>query len=200
MTTSAPAVIAAFGRIARPIMRKFMPRDSCIASVRTTIEVMRIFRLQAMEIPVSFVFEVPAKKYARVSGFTTAERNQMRRKSQTWRDDIPPGGGWNGHLIAVVEGRWIIDPSIDQAHAPEFGVEILPEILVVDISGQPWDPSDQFDVHIGLTLDNGEAAKLKYRSTKNQSYLDTEAWNDEGLPLLAYAIASDMGKTAGEPS
>jgi hypothetical protein len=189
---AAEQIVHRYSQIARPIMRQFMDRSSCIASVRTTVEVMRIFRLQAREYSVSFVFEVPEKKYARIAGFSHAERKRMAKESQTWKDDIPENGGWNGHLIALVENRWLIDPSIDQAHAPEFGVEIAPEMLVIDTEGHHWNARCQFDVHLGLTLDNGVIAKVKYRSVKNRGYLNSDAWNDEGLPLLADAIAEKM--------
>jgi hypothetical protein len=200
MTTSAPAVIAAFGRIARPIMRKFMPAPSCIGAARTTIETMRIFGLQAVEFPVCYAFQVPARKYAQFSGFTAAERAVMKARSANWVDLAPPGSGWNGHLVVLVEDRWLIDPSIDQVDAPRFGVSVAAEAFVVDTVGKEWNPSESFEIQLGLILDSGDKAMLMYRSIDDRGYLETEAWQDEGLPLLAYAIAIGMGKTTGEPS
>jgi hypothetical protein len=189
--TDPSLIIQRFAQTARPLMRRFMPAASCIASVKTTIEVMRHFQLRVIECPVSFAFTVPGKSFARVAGFSRAERKRMEEKALTWRDERPAEGGWNGHLIALVENRWILDPSIDQAHAPEFGVEIPPEILVIDVNGHQWKPRG-FEMRLGLRLDNGEEASVRYRSIKNRSYLDTEAWNDEGLPLLAAQIAKGM--------
>jgi len=41
-------------------------------------------------------------------------------------------------------------------------------------------------------LDSGDSATLMYQSIDDRSYLESEAWKDEGLPLLAHAIAIDM--------
>ncbi len=185
-------VIARFASIARPVMRKFMDAASCIAAARTTLEVMKIYGLRAVEIPTCFVFQVPARKYARISGFTAAERAEMKAESATWRDEKPEGTGWNGHLIVLVEDRWILDPSIDQANAPEFGVFVPSEVFVIDTRGQDWSPNENFDINLGLVLDNGDKATLLYRRIWDRGYLETDAWNDEGLQLLAHAIAIDM--------
>jgi hypothetical protein len=196
MTTSAPAVIAAFGRIARPIMRKFMGPSSCIAAARTTKETMQIFGLQAVEFPCCYAFQVPARKYARISGFTAAERAEMKAKTAVWQDEsLPAGGSWNGHLVVLVEDRWLIDAAIDQVDAPRFGVSVPAEVFVVDTAGKEWDPNDNFEIQLGLVLDNGDRAELMYRRISDRGYLETEAWKDEGLPLLARAIAVDMGQT-----
>jgi hypothetical protein len=197
IATEAVEVIARFASIARSIMRRFMSAASCIAAARTTIEVMRMYGLHAVEIPTAYVFQVPARKYARIVGFSAEERAEMRAKSATWSDESPEGSGWNGHLIVLVEGRWLLDPSLDQVAAPQFGVPVSSEIFVVDTVGQDWNPTDQFRIKLGLILDSGDKAELMYQSTDDRSYLDTEAWSDEGLPLLAQAIAVEM-ESAGK--
>jgi hypothetical protein len=45
-------------------------------------------------------------------------------------------------------------------------------------------------VKLGLMLDSGNQATLTYVSIPDESYRETEAWNDEGLPVLAAAIAA----------
>lgn len=187
-------LIAAFSGTARPIMRRFMPAASCIASARTTIETMRILGLRAKAIPVAYAFSVPARNYARISGFSAEEREAMKAKCASWKD-VPPGegGGWNGHLVVLVQDRWILDPSLDQADAPQFGVSIPPEVFFVDLAGRKWNPNEQFQLEMGLVLDNGDRATLTYRRIDDHAYLETEAWKDEGLPLLAHVIANQLG-------
>lgn len=184
-------ILSAYHAVARPIMLKFMPRSSRIASARTTIEVMRLFQLRAEAIPVSFVFAVHAKNYARVVGLSAKERKRARAKAAKWRHEIPDGGGCDGHVIVVVEDRWIIDPSIDQAHSAEFGVEI-DEILVVDTVGHEWNPHHPFELKLGLRLNNGDAVELLYRKIRKRDHLKSQAWNDEGLTFLARDIAAKM--------
>ncbi|HZF23992.1 MAG TPA: hypothetical protein VE030_11075 [Burkholderiales bacterium] len=173
-----------------------MSANSCIAAARTTIETMRLYRLRAVEKPVCYVFQVPARNYARLAGFSAEERAEMKAKAGNWVDATPDGGSWNGHLIVVVEDRWILDPSIDQADAPQFGVSVPAEVFVADTLGQTWHPNMNFEIELGLILDNGDAASLLYHSISDRGYLETEAWTDEGLPLLAHAIASEMKNAA----
>ena len=127
--TDPSLVIQRFAKTARPIMRRFMPAASCIASVRTTIEVMRHFNLRVIECPVSFAFTVPGKHFARISGFSRAERKRMENSARTWRDECPAEGGWNGHLIALVENRWILDPSIDAGQIADTCAHALLDVI-----------------------------------------------------------------------
>jgi hypothetical protein len=187
-----PAVIAAFGSIARPIMRKFMNTTSCISAARTTIETMRIYGLRAVELPVCFVFQVLVRKYARIIGIRGEELAEIKAKSASWEHVSSKRAGWDGHLIVLVENRWLIDAAIDQADSPRFGVRLPPEVFVADLAGQDWNPNENFEINLGLILDNGDKATLIYRNISDRSYLESEAWKDEGLPLLAHVIAIDM--------
>jgi len=185
-------VVEAYARIARPVMLKYMHTNSCIAAARTTIETMRICGLRAEEIPVCFAFHVPSRKYARLAGFPAEEQAEMRANAASWED--LPGSGWNGHLIVLVEDRWLLDAAIDQADCPRFGVSVPAEVFVVDTVGHKgWNPRKAFELNLGLILDNGDRAELVYRSIADTGYRETEAWTDEGLPLLARALARGMG-------
>ena len=189
-------IVARFASVGRPIMRRFMSAASCIASARTTIEVMNGYGLDAVEIPTCYSFEVPARKYARVGGFSEEERAEMRAHAAKWRDDPKDDGDyWNGHLIVLVEDRWLLDPSLDQIESEEFGVPGPNGIFFVDMAGQKLDPNDQFQIELGLRLATGDTATLTYRRIEDRTYLDTDAWRDEGLGLLACMIAEDMEKS-----
>lgn len=183
-------IIATFARVARPIMRKWMTPNSCIASARVTIETMKLFNLRAEEIPVSYVFQVPARKYARISGFSGKEQADMKCKATTWRDELPEGLGWNGHLLVLVEDRWVLDPSIDQMASRGFRVEIPEEVFVIDTAGRKLEQFCQIELR--LILDDGHNAALMYRRIPDLSYRESEAWTDEGLPILADEIAMQM--------
>ena len=189
-------VVARFASVARPVMRQFMGAASCIGAARTTIEVMRTYGLRAIEIPTWFVFQVVSRKYARIVGFSGAELEEMKAKSASWEHVTPEGGpGWEGHLIVLVENRWLIDPSLDgQVDDSRFGVSVA-EMFVIDTFGQNWNPNEYFEMNLGLILDNGDHAKLFYRRIEDTSYRETDAWKDEGLGLLAHLIAIDMERS-----
>lgn len=184
------AVIAAFAKIARPIMRQWMTKNSCIGAARTTIEVMKLYGLRATAKPVSYAFQVPARQYARVGGFSAAEEAEMRARANSWQDEKT--GGWNGHLLVLVADRWLLDPALDQMDSPEYGVALPEEVFVIDTDGNPFIARQKFDMRLGLVLDNGDKAELMYRSIEDLSYRLTEAWTDEGLPLLAQFIVNNM--------
>lgn len=193
MSQDTEKIVREFGVIGRAVMRESMTRTSCIAAARTTIEVMRQFGLKAYEVPVSFAFHVPARKYARVCGFSLEEKRRMRATAATWREDAShDGNGWNGHLIVFVADRWMIDPAIDQASCEELGVTVPEEALVVDTAGHNADMKRHFLVTLGLRLDSGDEAKLTYQKISKRDYRGTLAWNDEGLPFLAKRIAAEI--------
>src|SRR5215470_1018391 len=110
----AASIVKAFSSIARPIMRKWMGVNSCVASTKTTIAAMESLGLQARPLPVASAFQVPTRRYAYLSGYPAEERERIREKAATYID-LDVENGWNGHLIAVVEERWLLDSSIDQA-------------------------------------------------------------------------------------
>jgi hypothetical protein len=187
---NADQIVHEFGALARPVMREFMTKASCIASARTTVEVMSLFGLKAVPVPVSFIFHVPARKYMRVCGFNREEKKRMRAAAADWRPSSERG--WNAHLIVFVENRWLVDPSIDQAGCEELGVIVPEEVLVIDSIGHNVDLRVNFEMSLGLKLDNGDEAKLVYRRIGKYDYRKTLAWNDEGLPFLAKRIANEM--------
>jgi hypothetical protein len=185
-----PEVIATFAKVGRVLMREYMEPASCIGAVRTTIETLKIFDLKAYEIPVAYYFEVPAKKYARISGWTEKEREEIQAEAATYQDETAEG--WNGHLLVVVEDTWVLDPSVDQMSAPQFGVIVPAETFYMDTKGKEFDPSSNFEIKLGLVLDSGDLATLTYHRIRDPSYLETDAWNDEGLPFLGRSIALAM--------
>jgi hypothetical protein len=45
----------------------------------------------------------------------------------------PEPGRWPGHLVAVVDRRWLVDPTLGQASRPDRGLT-LPDILVLPLT------------------------------------------------------------------
>jgi hypothetical protein len=185
----AERIVNTFAKIARPIMREFMPANSCIGAARTTIATMHVFNLRAVEIPVAFALQIPARKYVRITGFSPEERAELRARAADYKDEGVDNPGWNGHLLVLVENRWLLDPAIDQADAPDFGVSIPQEVFVIDTAGKEWDRAEDFEAHCAVKLANGDDGTLMYRKIADVGYRETEAWTDEGLPFLADLIA-----------
>jgi hypothetical protein len=131
--------IAAFAKMARPIMRRYMSANSCIAAARTTIEVLRIFGIPAAALPVKYSFAVPSRLYQRVAGLSDEERAEVRKKVVAFREEKDEEGGWEGHLIVLASG-YLLECTIDQMGSEEFGVRLPEEILAIDTRQPDSDP------------------------------------------------------------
>lgn len=189
--TAPETIIAAFAAVARPVMLRYLggDRQTCIASTRMTIETMRGLGLAAEAVPVQFVVQCKALSYAYISGFSDKQRRRMARKSG--KPIQTRGAGWNGHLIAAVEGRWLIDSSIDQIQSPDHGLVVEPCALVMPIP--EGIALTRLSVEVRGATDNGQDLEIKYRSIENHSYRDAPAWEFcWGMKFAVAAVIEEM--------
>lgn len=169
-----------YAAVARPIMRKYMNANSCIAASRVTMELFRLCGVDAVCIPVKFVLELPERKLAFCAGLSEEECATALGQKQVWAD------GWSGHVCVVVEGKWFLDPSFDQAFAALDVENKDLQILALPIETEV----DPYEIAVDLqaSLDAGERMVIRYRPLDDRSFTQTEAWNDDGLPWLAREI------------
>ena len=198
------SVIAAFAKVARPIMLHWMPRNSCVGATRLAQMTLMQHGIDVVPVPCKFVFEVAEKKFAYVSGFRRKDERRMRRKAANRQDR---GGGlgestWAGHLIGVAAGRYLIDCSVDQAASEAHGVEVESAVLVMDLGDVGREFTDfAGDVRLYAMLESGDQARIVYQPFKDSTYAQSDAWNDEGLWILAYQVLEAMAVRAeGRPT
>lgn len=168
-------------RVAREIMLPFMGPNSCIGATRVTVDCLRSLGIQAEPIATKLAVQIPAKEIAYTSGLSDEELATARNSTRTY------GDGWRGHLICRC-GQQLLDPSFDQADVALKG--LLGADKVVAIMPLPDDAHDSERWHVqysGFTP-SGLAVKIEYVTTGDESYRDSPAWNDEGLPLLCDLI------------
>lgn len=148
-------IIEHFAAVARPLILKYFPaRNSCIAATRTTIECLRRFGIRARAAPVALALEIPAYELAYISGLTEEQRNKSKAAAKGFVDRTGDPDKWPGHLVAVAEDRWFIDPTIDAAiyslaaHAP---LEAEDTIIVWDLGrmGHAFTVRAQVELHGG---------------------------------------------------
>jgi hypothetical protein len=193
------SVIAAFAKVARPIMLPWMPRNSCVGATRLAQMTLMQHGIDVVPVPCKFVFEVGAKKYAYVSGFRGAEKRRMRREAANWPDrgGRPGESTWTGHLIGVAAGRYLIDCSVDQAASIAHGVEVESTVLVMDLGDVGREFMDfAGEVRLYAMLDSGDQARIVYQPFRDSTYAQSDAWNDEGLWILAYQVPEAMAARA----
>lgn len=126
-------IVAGLAHIGRPeILKRFKP-DSCIASTRVGIEVLKRFGITAEAIPVKvMVYNEPLWKRMTAGSFdgTFNDEDWSVGIGMGYDPRRRPEDGFNGHLVIKTEGL-LVDLAIDQASRPEKGLPI--ESLVV-----PW--------------------------------------------------------------
>lgn len=142
-------IVAAFVATAKPWLRLLITgeevlefaKDTCIRSTAITVDVFRHFGVPATPFPVAMdVFNAKFMALVERHGRFPTTPEELRH----WTDDLGgwsvgvgrgsgDPGSWAGHLTAVVDRRFLIDPTADQADRPQHKIK-LPDILVVRVS------------------------------------------------------------------
>jgi len=180
------AILAAFSTVARPLILKFFPPNSCIASTRIALECLRRFGFTGEGLSVEFVCEFAERGTAYVGGLRPESEREARRTAKSFtRLKDPSGEGADMHVVAVVSapgGRWLIDASFDQVGAGRWPVP--PEPLIVPIPAN----LDRLEIHLDarIELADGVRAKVQYRSRPERDFEGTPAWElDHITPLIS---------------
>ena len=179
------AILKRYCDIARPMMLKFMPPNSCIAATRVTCECLRRLGFKVDPVPMKFVVTIPERETAYTSGVSAKERATAKRsiRYEEFSD------GWEGHLVAITNDK-LIESAFDQAVIALSLPLQRPEIMWFPL---PKTRGEAFHVeYFGHIDDTGEKIKIDYVTTGDHSYTSSEAWTDEGLPLLAEMILKRM--------
>ena len=135
-------ILDALVKVARPIILESFSVDSCIASTRIAVDVLRYFEITAEPLPlIVTVFNAETVRLAH-EGKTLEEIGKIKNQSKVTDDGGPwsvgIGTGWSmkstngsepwaGHLVAAIPGKHIIvDLSIDQAARPHKNMHLEP--------------------------------------------------------------------------
>ena len=167
-------LLAKYCKIARQEMLKYMPENSCIAASRLTLEFCKLCGIEAELLPTKFVVEVPELEIAYTSGLSEEEMANAKSRKKVYEK------GWAGHLV-VRAGDWLIDGSFDQALSA-MGINLQEkEVICFPLQGA----GKRFKAVYEIDFDGEHKARATYMVTDNHSYTETDAWKDEGIPLLA---------------
>jgi len=185
------AVIAVFAATARPVILRYFPRNSCIASSRITIECLKIFGVPSHAVPVTLKVEVRAHKIMFVCGID--EETQARARQSAASYIALQRTGWNGHLI-VKAGRHVIDPSFDQVldvfASQGIQIETRPAVFVIPVGDARLVKSFAIDF-VALT-DDGAKIDGQYFGIEDYSFQQTPAWETDHLEPAIREITSGM--------
>lgn len=132
MAISLESILERFASVARPeILRNHLP-NSCIASTWITIQVMD--QLGFVAYPLEVRLSVGNAAYRRLCNQlgpprTHAQLNQWSREYNAYVVGVgfeAASVGIGGHLVAVVDGRFLVDASIDQVADPSHDLNPPP--------------------------------------------------------------------------
>lgn len=104
--------------------------DSCIATVRATLDVLRELDVEAYALPVrAIVVNEPLYQYAVEHEGVYPAVGSGNYPLDGYGIGIgyigeSLDGHWDGHLITVAERHWLLDFSLDQASRPEHGIHL----------------------------------------------------------------------------
>jgi len=136
-------ILERFAEIARGEILKEFGIDSCIASTRVTLEVMRSLKIPAKPLHVRlFAMNRAMAKNIDEFGYPDPETlghwcSEDGAHSVGVGYGAPPGvEGWNGHLVAFVGTGYLVDASLDQVERPQKN-------LLVPVSGVFWTKINQ---------------------------------------------------------
>lgn len=182
------SVIQRYTEVARPIMLRWMGRRSCIAATRLTCLVLEAYSVPVEAVPFVWMVSIPDRNLMYLSGLRGAEKAKAIRTVADWKE-VGDGTGWDGHVAAIAQGRYLIDAAFDQVSLD--GLCVDPMVFAMDL-GTKGLPAGNM-LRAGCESDDGVKFVVEYRPLDDWTFRSTEAWTDEGLPFIAEGICLAMG-------
>lgn len=153
--------------------------DSCILGTKIAITVLRSKGLRAVPMPVGVVVinRVFADRLAASRTLDGAgESADEWGAAGAWmihvghREDIGPvTGGWDGHLVALVENRYLLDVSAGQFSRPTKNIAATPFWMPVE---RPFLRGER-----GLVVRGKQGEIFRYTpEPENESFLTAPSW------------------------
>lgn len=167
---------------ARPILLEHLSVDSCIESTAVGLDVLRAHGVRCRELSVHVgIFNAAGWKLYQqglLYGHGPAEQS-VWDLTGAWSvgvglvdTDVPKPGRFGGHLVALVENRWLLDLSIDQAARLHRGILLEPLLAPV---------ADVAELERGLVYTGPDDQHVVYKLSQapwKDSYKLTRPWRD----------------------
>ena len=189
-----------FARIAPPYLEPFK-RNTCIEQTRILLECLKRVGVPGRPEAVRLVVQCEALKLVFVSGSTAKERERARRKGIDITEldlngkPIAPCGQDTdqnrvGHVVAVINGRYLADPTLSQASMPDHGLTIEREIVFVGPFTQQLRTNSE--VAATFSLNSGQVIDVRWALTGRWDFRKTAAWEPSHLWPIIDEISAQM--------
>lgn len=194
----ARSVIDTYVEHAAEVFPRHFTKDCCINATRVLVEVMAHFGVSAQPLSVSCVAhnKILVDYIEKHRGSLTEAEVDEAYDNGAWGVRIETGkqvkpNGWPGHLVAVVNNKWLVDSSAGQMSRPHKGIQ-LPPIVVVPATRR-FQSGDELCV-----LTGPEGALLLYEAKPGDtSYVTASGWqrHDGNLTVVAEVIEAMEGNS-----
>jgi hypothetical protein len=172
-------VLGTIGR-AQPKMRARYGPNGCVVCTRIAVETLRRNGIRAQPLPVSVTVYNPVMTgYLEANDPVGAERDPQACQAMFGFTGNAPPGMWDGHLVCIVQGRILVDLTLDQVNQWGNGFAATPARLPV--------PPDF--VRGGTVSFTNQGCFVQYDARPDdKSYLTLSDWNDrsEREPLIRH--------------
>jgi len=174
---SIKSVIDALGR-AQPKMRRDYGPNACIICTRIAVESFRKRGIRAQPLAVTATIYNPSwTRYLSAHDHAGAEHDlQAHRVVLGFSGNAPPGT-WDGHVVCIVEGRTLLDLTLDQVNEFGHGFDVTPAHL----------PIPRGLLRGGSVCFTSRGCHVQYDAKPvERAYLTFEDWSDrtERAPVM----------------
>lgn len=151
-------------------------RRTCILHARIAIDALRTLGIKANPLAVRVqVFN--AEYVAQVNRIGRMLTHGDTLDEKAWTIGIGYGAnpaatapGYDGHVLVIVDGRWAVDLTIDQANRPQYGIELSPHY---------WQPSPGFLLgDLPEVFEAGESIVRYEAMPEERGYLRAGDWTN----------------------
>lgn len=196
--------IRAYAAIARPMILHYFPEpNACIAACRTTLECLKRFGVRSRVEAVELVVTVPDLELSYVSGLSVESKQRAIDKSKELLSVENATDAWDGHVVVIADGYWLIDPTFDAPFAAMYQAGKLKERLEPAVSfvktESPMRDAGWY-MKIGVGFSDGTMVDVQYNSRPEyRSFTKTPAWEIDHLQPLIHSICEGMKQAMKNP-
>ena len=201
MKADAAAALDAFEAAARPYLEPF-PLATCIEQTRILRDCLAHFGVTLT--PVSTTLQVTCHDLdlTFLAGLSDEQRTHVQATAHNFvrRSTSDGSEGYNGHVVGVIDGEFLVDPTLSQASAPDRGLVIPREFVRLPLGGRRITPGKTI-LDVTFRLDNvflpfntepGLSIEVKWITRTDTSFTGHPAWEPSHLKPLINRIILDM--------
>jgi hypothetical protein len=179
-----------FERHARPWLN-YLPLNSCIEQARILIECLKPFDIPARAVGAKLHVRCDAKGCLFVAGIDQRDYDRGHAIVPNWIERSPFTGAL--HVMTLVEERILVELTLAQVSAPEFGLDIERCMLKIP-SKDPFviSQTNHPRVEAELILDDGTPINAIWDLIPGEDWTDTPAWEPSHLWPMIHRIIHDM--------